>query len=62
MKAWREESDAVEAYVFLKSKKKSQEGKTEMACFIHLALVKELQLKLSKVAGTMNIVTNCVNF
>lgn len=60
MKAWREESDAVEACVFLKSKNKFQEEKQKWHALS--ILVKELQLKLSKVAGAMNIVTNCVNF
>lgn len=50
----------MEACVFLKSKNKFQEEKQKWHALS--ILVKELQLKLSKVAGTMNIVTNCVNF
>ena len=41
------------------SEEKAQEGKPGTACS---CLVKELPLKLSKIAGTMNIVTKCVHF
>lgn len=49
---------AVEACVFLKSTNLKKENKWHALSI----LVKELQFKLSKLAGTMNIVTNCVNF